>query len=266
MDVMAILRAFAYIALVVGTTLTGFAQETKAVTGVKGEWEISNDITPIQARSRAIEQAKAEALREAGVPEYVAESDLSYKTDQSTNNQDIHKSLTLIDVSGEIASFEVIREEKRMNEFGNLMYEAWINATVALHRTSKDPGFTMDVKGIRDSYHSPDALAFDIVPAKEGFLNVFILGDNESTHLYPNKIEKREKFEAGTLYPFPRSKALDYEVTSKESVEVNYVVLLYTKSEISFMGEETSDNILRFIAAIDPSQKCVKSYSILIKH
>jgi len=44
------------------------------------------------------------------------------------------------------------------------------------------------------------------------------------------------------------------------------VVLLYTKTEVSFYGEETSDNILRFIAAIDPSQKYVRSYSILIKH
>jgi len=46
---------------------------------------------------------------------------------------------------------------------------------------------------------------------------------------------------------------------------VNYVVLLYTKMEMPFLEKETSENILQFIARIDPSQKCLKSYSILIR-
>jgi hypothetical protein len=46
---------------------------------------------------------------------------------------------------------------------------------------------------------------------------------------------------------------------------VNYVVLLYTKVETPFLEEETSENILQFIARIDPSQKCLKSFSILIR-
>ena len=174
-----------------------FAQETKKVENIKGEWIISNDITPVQAREKAIDQAKAEALRQAGVPEYVVESNLSYKTEKNSTLKDIHESLTSIDVSGEISEFKVFKEEKRKNEFGNLTYEVWINATVMLHNTSKDPGFNMNVNGIRESYHSPEELVFEIMPSKEGFLNIFILGDDESVHLYPNKFEKQEKFEGG---------------------------------------------------------------------
>ena len=232
---------------------------------IKGEWVISNDITPALAREKAIDQAKADALRQAGVAEFVAESNLSYKTDQNSALKDIHKSLTSIDVSGEISAFQVIKEEKRKNEFGNLLYEVWIDATVVLHRTSRDPGFTMNVNGIRETYQSPEELVFNVVPAKEGYLHVFILGDTESSHLYPNKIEKWEKMDGGISYQFPRSRALDYEVSTKETMEINYVVLLYTKTEIPFLEEETSENILRFIAAIDPAQKCMKSYSIVIR-
>lgn len=267
MDVMEVLThvKFACIALVVSITApVCFAQEEKSVENIKGEWVISNDITPALAREKAIDQAKGEALRQAGVPEYVAESNFSYKTERNNTLEDIHKSLTSIDVSGEISAFKVIKEEKRKNEFGNLLYDVWINATVVLHKTSKDPGFTLDVNGIRETYRSPEELVFDIIPSKEGFLQVFILGDTESSHLYPNKIEKREKLEGGKTYRFPRSHALDYEVSSK-GMEINYVVLLYTKTEVPFLGEETSENILRFIATIDPSQKCLKSYSILIK-
>jgi hypothetical protein len=42
--------------------------------------------------------------------------------------------------------------------------------------------------------------------------------------------------------------------------------LLYTKVEIPFSEEETPEKILQFIAKIDPSQKWLKSYSILIRH
>ena len=241
------------------------AQETRNVEMIKGEWIISNDITPIQARAKAIDQAKAEALRNAGVAEYVAESNLLYKTEKDAELKDIHKSLTSVDVSGEISGFQVIKEEKKVNEFGNLMYEVWINASVMLHKTTKDPGFNLDVKGIHDRYDSPEELIFEIIPSKEGFLNIFILDDNESLLLYPNKYEKREKFEGGTTYKFPRSRGLDYEVSAEDNMEVNYLILLYTKSEIPFVGEETPENILQFIARIDPAQKCVKSYPIFIR-
>jgi hypothetical protein len=255
-----------YIALAffVGTSCC-FGQETKTVQGVKGEWVISNDITPIQAREKAIAQAKAEALRLAGVPEYVAESNLSYKTEQNYALGDIHESLTSIDVSGEISAFQVAREEKSKNEFGNLIYEVWINATVVLYKSSRDPGFTLNVNGIRENYQSPEELVFDILPSREGYLNIFILSDHETAHLFPNKMEKPEKFEGGRTYKFPRSRALDYEVSSKTGMEVNYVLLVYTKTEIPFLATETSENVLQFIAGIDPSHKCVKVFSILIR-
>jgi len=247
-------------------TLCCFAQETKKVDGVKGEWIISDDITPIQARAKAIDQAKAEALRNAGITEYVAETNLLYKTERDAEVKDIHNSLTSVDVSGEISGYEVVKEDKRVNEFGNLTYEVWLNATVILHKTTKDPGFNMEVKGIQEKYVSPEELVFEIRPSKEGYLNIFILDDDESILLYPNKFEKREKFEGGKTYKFPRSRALDYEVSAEENTEVDYLVLLYTKTEIPFFGEETPQNILQFIAKIDPSQKCIKSYSILIRH
>ena len=242
-----------------------FGQETKKVEGIKGQWIISDDITPIQARAKALEEAKAEALRNAGVAEHVAESNVLYKTEKDSEVKDIHKSLTSTDISGEICEFQVIAEEKKINEFGNLMYEVWINATVILHKTSKDPGFNVEVIGLRDKYRSPEELVFEIKPSREGFLNIFIIGDDESLLLFPNKFEKQERFEGGKVYGFPRSRALDYEVSSDENTEVNYLILLYTKTEIPFREAETSENILQFIARIDPAQKCIRSYPILIR-
>jgi hypothetical protein len=268
MDVMEILMKGRATGIVIVLSLYALgcpAQETTTVEGIKGEWVISNDITPVQAREKAIDQAKADALRAAGVPEHVAESNLLYTTEKDNKVNDIHESLTSTAVSGEISGFRLISEEKKINEFGNLIYEVWINATVVLHKTARDPGFNVEVRGVRDIYHSPEELVFDLKPSGTGYLNVFILADDESLLLYPSKFEKPERLEGGATYRFPRSRALDYEVSSGNSMEVNHLVLLYTKTEVPFREEETFENILRFIARIDPSQKYIASFPIVIK-
>lgn len=163
------------------------------------------------------------------------------------------------------SEFDIVKEEKKLNQSGNLLYEVLINATIILHKSTKDPGFNFDVKGVREQYSSPDKLAFEINPWKEGYLNVFILNEKESNQIFPNALERQVKLEAQKNYLFPKSKALDYEVSTDGTVEINYLLLLYTKQEIPFVSEQTAQNILRFIGGIDPSQKCLKSYSFLIK-
>lgn len=259
------MRVFYLFLISVSLLSAANAQGIKNLKDIKGEWVISNDITPVQARENAINEAKIEALRQAGVPEYVAQSNIFYQSEKKLQFKEVFESLTTVEVSGEISEFLITKEDKRINELGVLIYEVWINAKVVIHKTQKDPGFNIDVSGVRESYLSPDKLTFEIKPWKDGFLTVFIISEQESGLLFPNSLERQEKLEGGKSYKFPKSKALDYEVTSENSVEVNYILLLYTKQEIPFAGDQTTENILRFIAQISPSEKCLKSYSFLIK-
>lgn len=240
-------------------------QETKKIENVRGEWILSNDITPIQARENAINNAKIEALRKAGVPEYIAETNLMYKSEKEMQLKEVFESLSTIDVFGEISEISIVKEVKRINEFDNLIFEVWINATVKIHKNGKDPGFTFEVKGLRESYFSPDKLTFDILPLQPGFLTVFILDGQNSGLIFPNDLERQEKLQGQRIYSFPKSNALDYEVTANTEMEINYLLLLYTKREIPFVGEQSSENIIRFVAKIDPSEKHLKSYPFLVK-
>src|SRR5271170_3461049 len=70
------------ILLVVCTVGVAIGQHKKKIEQVKGEWVVSNDITLIQARENGINQAKLEALRQAGVPEIISESNLMYHSDK----------------------------------------------------------------------------------------------------------------------------------------------------------------------------------------
>ena len=252
-------RAFTLCASIV------FAQEKRKVEQVNGEWEISNDITPIQARENAINQAKVEALRQAGVPEIISESNVLYHSESPQRMKELFESLTTTAISGELAEVIVTKEEKKINEQGNIMYRVWIDATVVIHNNPKDPIFGADVKGLHENYNSPDKLTFEIQPWKDGYLTVFILSDKEGVQLFPNKLERQEKLLALKKYEFPISRGLDYEVTAESAMEVNYVLMLYTKEEIPFLKEQNPQNILTFVSTIDPARKWLKTYSILIK-
>lgn len=92
--------------LLLGVTLHSslnlFGQQKKKVENVKGEWVVSNDITLTQARENAINQAKVEALRVAGVPEFISESNLMFRSEKKEQMKEFFQSMTTIDVSGEI--------------------------------------------------------------------------------------------------------------------------------------------------------------------
>jgi hypothetical protein len=241
------------------------AQERKKVRQVKGEWILSNDITPTQARENAINQAKLESMHQAGVPESVFESNLLYQTDDPKHIKDLFESLTNVTISGEVSEYKIVKEDKRINEFSAIVYEVWIDATVLIHKTARDQGFNFDVAGLHDTYTSPDKLSFTVKPWKDGFLTIFIVTEKESSQLFPNSAERQTKLTGQTSYDFPRSPSLDYEISTSGNLEVNSLVLLLTRDEIPFTKDPTAPNILKFIAGIDPAGKCLKTYSLLIK-
>jgi len=94
------------------------AQQEKHLENVKGEWVLSNDITPIEAQEKAITQAKVEALRLAGVPEFVSESNVMYKTEGREEMNEFFESLVSVDVSGEVSDFDIEKKKRGLTAMG----------------------------------------------------------------------------------------------------------------------------------------------------
>ncbi|MFN8314742.1 MAG: hypothetical protein U0289_18185 [Cyclobacteriaceae bacterium] len=202
-------------------TTPATAQQKITLTNIPGSWVISADITPTQAREKAIQQAKLEALRQAGVPERISESNILYKSDKGSGTSRRFKSIVTTSVSGADIRIQSHQRRKHTDQYGGLIYSVTLNCTVVIHNSKEDPSFNMEVTGIRETYQSPDQLSFDIKPFKDGFLTVFYLGDSTADKIYPNPIERPEKLESGKTYHFPRSKALEYEVSTKGSIEAS---------------------------------------------
>jgi hypothetical protein len=257
-------RFIAIVLLVLGGTSPAFAQKKVRVENITGRWILSQDITLVQAKENAIREAKAQALRAAGVTESFGESTIFYKVEENNKYQDVFESIATSDIAGEISSFEIVKEQTTA-ENDQVIVSVTINADVSVNKLSKDPSLKVDVTGLREVYSSPDKLTFEVNPWKDGYLTVFILAKDESGQLFPNYSEKQELLQEGRKYSFPKSKSIDYEVSTNVNVEVNYIVLLFTKNEVKFRDDPSDQNILKFLASISPAEKFVKTHSILIK-
>jgi len=247
-------------------TTTCFGQKKTHVQNILGQSELTDDITPVEAREKAILNAKSEALRVAGATEYVSELNVSNKSEISGGKfTELWNSLTTSEVNGEVASYKIKKEEKYINEKGTVNIRIWLDADVIIHESKSDPNFFFHVNDLRQDYASMDKLTFKLKTSMPGFVNVFILGEKESNLLYPNSIEKSENLNGDNLYSFPRSKALDYEVSTDTNVEVNYLLILLTKKLTQYSGDNSVNDILSFVSKISREEKYVKVFPIVIK-
>jgi len=236
-------------------TASGFGQQL--IKDVKGVATIAN-ISPEQAREKAIEQAKAEALRRAGAEEWVQSFDFLEKREEAKKFDEFFHSLTSVQSMGTVVDWKLISEEKKIDEFKNLVYEVVIDATVKLYKTRPDPEFYLSIKGIKTSYRNLDKMNFEILPAKDGFLKIFLLDDarNIST-LYPNEHELATGLVSSKTYNFPQNSNFNYEVYTEKADEVNYLFLVYTKKNIPYKGGESFSSFIEYVYTMEPAERFV---------
>lgn len=241
------------------------SQELIHLEGIEGQWIISNDITPTEARAKALDEAKANALRAAGVPEVIAQSDINYVTEEQGQIQNVFNSMSSIGISGELRSIKLVDEIKTQDSLGNFVISVFINASVVVHENQEDYEFNIKVDGLKDSYLSNEELKFTVTATQDGYLNVFVIDEQEAAIIYPNKFEKKLRLEAGKETPFPRSSAIKYNVTTDDKIDVNWIVLIYTKENTNFREKLNLDELFEFVSNIDNYKKRVKTHSFSIK-
>jgi hypothetical protein len=265
-----------FLALLLAAPVLLMAQRPKTVHATGSA--ISHDLTPEQTRVKAIEDAKRNALAEAGVAETVSFTDFSYKFEDNTRFQEIFQAISSIETGGEIIVDEILNEKKFFNEFGNMVVEVEIEATIYRHREKSDPGFVLMVEGIDEVYKNEDLLKFEVTPAKPGYLKIFNITDEESYLLYPwrdkanpqyNDVSDR-LFMASQTVTLPLHTAfndgyfLEIETPGKQQ-EFNILMFVFTKKDIPFIGEGTFNNIMKWIYAIPPDERTTQQVGFIIK-
>ena len=269
-----IIAGFGAILLLVNFTISVYSQEVIEVKGIMGESEIVGRISESEARQAAINNAKVEALRKAGVGENLKSYENLFRSEVNNDFSEFFSSDVQAELQGAIQNYEIVNEKRKLDPTTNLfMYEVMLNASVVLYSSKPDPTFSVKVEGVKGVYENGEELSFSIYSTKECFLHIFSIADSYSGLLYPNSIESQKLIEANKKICFPLG-IMEYPLfKSGEKPEITRVVFVFTKVPIRFLKykpvltdgfEEwitTSEDIFSWIYSITPDARIV-DYSV----
>lgn len=220
-------------------------------------------ITTEQAYISATEQAKKEALRIAGVGESVK----STQAVMISSTRQLVASFATIELQGAVVEYTVLSKNVTVDRYGVPFCNVKISATVQHYKTSDDAEFTFNIGNLKGIYRQGERISFDFTPAKNGFLHIFLVGPNQEVDpVFPNEVEQSRTFSADSVVKFPISRTIVYTATktTAEPTEPNFLIAVYTKTNIRFTKELTFDNVGGWINSIEPADKRVMVESIII--
>jgi hypothetical protein len=250
------------------------AQKKVDVTA-RGKYE-ARDLTLEQVKNKAVDEAKRNAMTKAGIAENVTVNDFLYTFEDNEKFQEIFQSFVSTETGADIVVHDIREIDRDINEFGNILMEVEIDATVYKHKKEADPAFTFKVEGVRNYYIENDPLKFSFLPSFDGYLKIFNVTDETAFILYPYKDPENpvlndktgKKFNREAKVAFPVNPNLDgyyFAIDNPQKPkEYNLLIFVYTKKDIAFLEEVRVTSIMEWIYDIPPDQRHVEQYGIIV--
>lgn len=244
----------------------GFAQKTVRIKDAVGRQQIVGNITEEVAKSKAIVQAKIDALRKAGVSEHIQSYEMLYKGEIGSKFDEVFMSDMLSEIRGAVKGYEVKSVNRGIDEHQNFYIEVVIDANVVLYDKGNDPAFQVNIDGIKQGYENGEMMTYSIVPTKDCYLNIFNLYENNASLIYPNQYEKNQQFKAGEKVKFPFTSLMEgYTLErSTSQPEKNKLLFVFTKDNIPFIkfklnqeGDQVTsfEDISAWMFSISPDER-----------
>lgn len=250
------------------------SQKEISVTA-RGSYE-ARDLTLEEVKNKAIDEAKKNAMVQAGIAENVQVSDFLYTFEDDEKFKEIFQSFVSTETGAEIMVEDVEEIKRDINEFGNILIEVEISAIIYKHDDKKDPSLVIKVDGIKEYYVENDPLDFSFTPSKDGYLKIFNVTDASAFILYPYKDQAYSYmnddpewiFRKNEKVRFPVNRNMEYyyfgidnEIKEKE---YNLLIFVFTKENIPFMEEVKVNNIMKWIYQIPLDERVVEQYGIVV--
>ena len=248
--------------------------QEKIIVSATGEYE-SRDLSPIQAKEMAIQNAKINALKNAGITEKIHSSSVLYTSQTGLNLTKLFSEISSNEIKGEIVVNDVKIIDQSFINNGNMVIKVEILATVYKYHKNKDPAFTFEMNGIQDKYFTDEDLKFTFTPRKDCYLKIFTLTDSTASLLYPcqnknspylNEDEGR-LFKANETITFPMKFGISYigELPYSKSSEINHFLFVILKNEFPIKNISSLNDILNWIYSIPPDIRLIEYKEVLIK-
>lgn len=249
------------------------AQEIIQVKAARGMAYISGDVSENQAKERAINEAKIDALKKAHIAEHINASELLLSSQVNNDFAQFFNSDIQSEIQGAVTTYTIVKEDKIINpNINQIEYSVLIDAEVIKYKTQSDFTFKAEVDSVLPVYKNSDKLIFSMRASQDCFLTIFNITDHDASLMFPNTIEKEQQILKEQQYRFPLKRTLlDYVLETNKKDEMNRLIFVFTKTRIPFFAakgdEQLTDNekIMTWIYSIPPDQRCTvyKQFHIL---
>ena len=239
------------------------AQKVIEVKGIVGVGEIAGRISYEEAKRDALNQAKVEALKRAGVNEHLQSYENLFRSEVNNDYSEFFSSDIQSELQGAVQSYEIVKHERKIDPLTNLFnVEVTINATVVLYDTKPDPSFNIRVEGVKGIYEQGEELKFSVYSTQNCYLHIFAITDTYTSLMYPNTWEPFKEIEAGKKITFPFSQIIDYSLyKNSKGPEMNRILLVFTKKPIRYLnitGEDqvtNTESIFSWVYGLTPDER-----------
>jgi hypothetical protein len=241
------------------------------VTGVAGSAYINERITPKEAKEEALKDAQRNALKKAGISEFLQSSIMLITDSKNEKNSDFLSSEFQSHLEGAILDYQVIASNTIQTKDNLLLVSVLIDATIIKYDTKPDLNFDVKLFGIKNVYNNPEKINFSIKASIDCYLYLFSFIEDEASLMYPNINEKEQLLKKDTTYFFPVGK-VDYILTAdNKRSEKGRLICVFTKSPMKYiqMNDEqitTPESIYSWINSIPLDQKKIITNPILIQY
>lgn len=224
-----------------------FAGKAQEKIHVRAEGiSISQNLTPKESMEEAIRDAKINGLRKAGIKEELTQSSLLITQEKGDESFNEYREYSSISTAANILVEEILNKSNSFDEFGNLITEVEIKATVYLYSKNEGAGISFKVEGLRDTYYDNDLIKFSIIPSHDAYVSVFVFNENESIQLYPYfdfendiKDDPNVFFEAHKKTFLPTNPLFidGYSIEAKSNSEISTMLIVVSKENERFLGD-----------------------------
>lgn len=246
---------------------TGYAQN-KRVRNITGRCEVTRDISLAQAEERALEDAKINAMRKAGVPERLWSVTGLINEDDGSEFSQVLSRMTTLEVNGLITVKEVNYSEETID--GRRYAVATIDADVKIVDTEVDLTFQMEVDGLKNVYGNGEAMSFKVcIYGHDAYLTIFWFDDNGGSLIYPSEFDSRMQFRKNAEYTFPLNQGIEYvmeKLDKSHKMETINFIAVATKRDIPFLEKDiTFDSVLKWLYSIPADERAACREAIIIQ-
>ena len=245
-----------------------FAQ-TIEIKNVIGEGILSGNTSPNEARLEALNNAKLNALRKAGIEENINSYQLLYSNQKENEFSQFFTSDIQIELKGVVKSYQILSEETLKNKQNELVVKVIINAEVVKYETQPDFKYNVNVTGVKSAYNKNDNLTFEITVTQDSYLQIFNITDTEVYLFYPNPYEKQTLIGANNKLSFPISN-IEYQLSTEKKTETNRLIFVFTKQIIPYIKMDSNqitsqEDVFSWIYSLPPDVRKVEYKTFILE-